>query len=247
MSIKDAIKVFTTNIVCIVVAILGVVGCMKFFKSTILLSLCIVVVIVSILVDLYTNIKIFSKKSPTTKDMSDKDIETNIGKYLNSGAIETQKAARNMYRQLETFARRKEVLLNLLNSYFSEDDNLYVYTSLTDKAQESIRDNIILALKRISIFDANEYNMLKNHQGSYSLEIRASKLRQYEEHLSYINKLIDSNDRLIIEFDNLITEVTRLNEGDNANDLSLLKDTVEAMRQLHFSEDEELSGLMNKY
>lgn len=249
MSIKDAIKVFGINIICIFFMILGIKGCQRFSSSVVLLSLFIVIVIVVLIADLYTNIRIFSKKEPKLpEDISDRELEARVDKCINKGGNYLKNQAISMKRQLDTFEKRRKVLSELLTQYFSEDDDLYAYTNLIEQAQRTIRGNMISAMNRIAIFDEREYGLLVRNQGSYSASIRKSKIEQYEEHLSYIDKMIDSNDRLLIEFDNLITEVSRINDSEGDNDLSELRDTVNAMKQLHFNEeDDEMKQLMGKY
>ena len=249
MNIKDAIKVFGTNIICCVLAILGGVGCYKSLNgSAVILSFNIVLVIVSIIAMFYANIKLFSKKEPLPpEEINDKAIEMQINRYVSSPVGVISNAARSMQRQLDTFDKREQVLLELLNGYFSEDENFTTYTILIEKAQRKLSANVTAALKRMSIFDQGEYNLITSGGGSYSESIRQKKLEQYNEHLTYISKVVDYNDSLIIEFDELITEVSRLNDSDEKNDLSLIQDTVNALKKLHFSEEDELSGLKEKY
>lgn len=248
MDIKDAIKTLVLNLICVILIIVSVLGVKSSYESAFMLSLFIVMFIVSLIAIIWGNIKLFSKDDPAKEDETEeKKMIAEISKYMNTGCRETRVAAASLKRQIVTFQDRKNVLMSLLNDYFSEDDSLYSYTGLIERAKRSLYENVELCIKRISIFNYQEYASLMSHNGAYSADTYNSKMAQYKEHIDYINKIVDTNDKLLIEFDNLITEVSRLNESDDANDLSMITDTVNAMKQLHFSEDDELSGLKTKY
>ena len=248
MSIKDAIKALGVNIVCITLSIVCVIGIMKFRSSLLILSLCLAGLIVNGFFSLAFNIAMFSRREAKLSGEHDEgDLLSKVRRFKCNGCQETMMAATCMERQINNFNKRKDVLNSLLMESFSQDDNLFMYNNLIVRAEQTIYDNIDLAVKRISILDFNEYRELRCGNGRYSLETREKKINQYKEHISYIEKLVDTNDRLLIEFDNLITEVSRINESDDSNDLSLITDTVNAMKQLHFSEDEEVDSLKAKY
>lgn len=248
MSIKDAIKAFGVNIVCIALSIMCILGIMNFGGSLLILSLSLAGLIVTGIFSLAFNIAMFARKEQKLPGEYDEgDLLSKIRRFKCNGCQETMMAATCMERQINNFNKRKEVLNNLLTESFSEDDNLFMYTNLIVRAEETIHDNVDLAVKRISILDFNEYRELKCGNGRYSLETREKKINQYKEHIQYIEKLVDTNDRLLIEFDNLITEVSRINESDDSNDLSMITDTVNAMKQLHFDETDSMDTLKAKY
>lgn len=100
--------------------------------------------------------------------------------------------------QLESIERKRKVLDELLEQ--NNKENFTALIELGDETKDFICVNARKILNIISIFDETEYN---NNQGNLK-----------EEHITYINKILDSNTKIINEFNNFLTEVSKIGDTD---------------------------------
>lgn len=100
--------------------------------------------------------------------------------------------------QLSSIERKRKVLDELLEQ--NNKENLTALIELGDETKEFICTNSKKILNIISIFDETEY---ANNQNKVK-----------EEQISYINKIIESNSKIIDEFNNFLTEVSKIGDTD---------------------------------
>ncbi len=106
--------------------------------------------------------------------------------------------------QLESIERKRKVLDELLEQ--NNKENFTALIELGDETKDFICVNARKILNIISIFDETEYN---NNQGNLK-----------EEHMTYINKILDSNTKIINEFNNFLTEVSKIGDTDSKVNVS---------------------------
>lgn len=106
--------------------------------------------------------------------------------------------------QIESIDRKRNVLDELL-----EQNNKEYFTALIelgDETKDFIFSNSKKILNIISIFDETEY---ANNQNGL-----------LKEHREYINKIIESNNKLINEFNNFLTEVSKIGDTESKVNVS---------------------------
>ena len=109
--------------------------------------------------------------------------------------------------------------------------------------------NIRHMLSRISIFDEQGYQQLLQ-RGSQGGTRGASYIEQkklFEEHIRYVDQQVEKNDGILLEFDRLLTEISKLSDAQDDQVLENMKDVVAGMKALNSNTDNELSQLEKKY
>lgn len=122
--------------------------------------------------------------------------------------------------QLDSITRKKSVLNEIL-----EQNNKAHFTALTDLGEQAsnfLFNNIRKILNRIAIFDSD------------------SGSTQTKEHKEYIQKLLKSNDNILIEFNKLLTEVSQIDDTASDDTLeNVLSDMTNSLKTLR-GENENL-------
>ncbi len=115
--------------------------------------------------------------------------------------------------QLDSISRKKNVLNELL-----EQNNQEHFTALVDLGEQAttfLFNNIRKILNRIAIFDSDSSNSLEN------------------EHKSYVQKLLKSNESILVEFNKLLTEVSQMDDTASDDTLrNVLSDMTNSLKVL---------------
>ncbi len=122
--------------------------------------------------------------------------------------------------QLDSMTRKKDVLNELL-----EQNNQEHFTALTDLANQAsnfLFNNIRKILNRIAIFDSDIGNNMEN------------------EYKAYIQKLLDSNNNILGEFNKLLTEVSQIDDTSSNDDTlgKVLNDMTNSLKTLRGENDD---------
>lgn len=152
--------------------------------------------------------------------------------------------------QIERFKKKEDKLKILLQQNFGEDSNLDSVNLAIEQADEMIKRNVKAMLNRFSIFDQDEYAKLRTRQ-SQNNPVAQERFRLYNEHITYLRELIGNNERVLLEIDRLMTEISRINDSASPNNLAEIKDLISSMEMLRVdgsnSENQELDNLAAKY
>ncbi len=121
--------------------------------------------------------------------------------------------------ELDSITRKKNVLNELL-----EQNNQQHFTALTDLADQATNflfNNIRKILNRIAIFDSDIGNTLE------------------KEHKEYMQKLLDSNENILKEFNKLLTEVSQMDDSPSSDDSlsKVLSDMTNSLKTLRGEND----------
>jgi hypothetical protein len=119
--------------------------------------------------------------------------------------------------QIESIDRKRRVLDELL-----EQNNKEYFTALVELGDETksfIFVNAKKILNIISIFDEKEYENSKNDL--------------LKEHREYITNILDSNNKLINQFNNFLTEVSKIGDTDaKVNVSKILEEMTNSLKSL---------------
>lgn len=159
-------------------------------------------------------------------------------------------ATRTAIDQVKTLQRKKkamsEVLFQQCNVRENEESG---YEDVIQEAEQLLYGNIRHMLSRISIFDEQGYQQLLQ-RGSQGGTRGASYIEQkklFEEHIRYVDQQVEKNDGILLEFDRLLTEISKLSDAQDDQVLENMKDVVAGMKVLNSNTDNELSQLEKKY
>jgi hypothetical protein len=172
----------------------------------------------------------------TVQEITQEDKVTELDR-LNHLLAEYQKKYRNVQiircidivkEQIQRFKRRKNVMLHVAGAEFNLKD-IGVLGDLVQTVEDAIMINIDRIVNRVEIFD---------DEGAPDV-IRLN--------MEYIEEQIHKNNVILMEFETLITETSRMGEVHEEKDISKLRDVVNAMQSLRVDHEGEIEELAKKY
>ena len=120
--------------------------------------------------------------------------------------------------QLDSITRKKSVLNELLEQ--NNQEHFTALIDLGDQATNFLFNNIRKILNRIAIFDSDISNSLEN------------------EHKTYIQKLLKSNESILVEFNKLLTEVSQMDNTASDDTLkNVLSDMTSSLKAIRGESD----------
>jgi len=173
-------------------------------ESIILKAVGVAALVMSILFFLYGNYCIFIKVQPTklykAEELKGSDDYLNaLGECPNQKIFrgEIEKAA----RQIERMKKKAVLLQTILMQYFTEGEMAYSrFLNVIEGTEGVFFGNVKKVINRITIFDAEEY---KEHAGDENVG---------RQHMDAIHQAIEQNDILLKKLDDLILEVSKLDD-----------------------------------
>ncbi len=130
--------------------------------------------------------------------------------------------------QIQRFKRRKNVMLQVAGAEPGSTDS-----GALDELVQTVEDAIIIyferILNRVEIFDDRGIPEV---------------IRQ---NIEYLDEQIKKINEILLEFETLITETSRLGEFHEEKDISKLRDVVNAMKSLRTEKEEDIDALAKKY
>jgi hypothetical protein len=146
-------------------------------------------------------------------------------KYMNT---QIRKCIDMVNEQIQRFKRRKNVLYQVAGVEYNAKDSGAI-SDLIQIVEDAIIINIERLVNRVEIFDD---------------EGVPEVIRQ---NIGYIEEQIHKNNVILMEFETLITETSRMGEVREEKDISKLKDVVNAMQSLRVDHEDEIDSLAKKY
>jgi hypothetical protein len=130
--------------------------------------------------------------------------------------------------QISRLLKKKESLKNIIYIKFKEEDeDAYGLKDVINKAEKLLFSNVKSIINAISVFDQQEFNQIKQKEN-------AEKRAVYMEQVNYIREKVNNNEMILLEFDKLLMQLSKLSDGTQADsdDLEVFKDVVNNMKQL---------------
>lgn len=214
------------------------------------------VLILSVLVFFYGNYKLLTSISSDPKQKYNyvlEDIDTAeecidaLNKVKKICFIKEIELAKDQVERLE---RKQEAMRQILfqKCEASQEDMLGM-KKVVEEAEMLLYDNIKHILSRMAIFDAEGYQKLM--QQSYQGELATTKERKaiYYEHFAYVKQQLDKNETILIQYDHLLTEISKMGDEDSQETdcMAHMKDVVNGMKQMNARDEDNLDALEKKY
>lgn len=142
--------------------------------------------------------------------------------------------------QIRRVSPKEASLKVILEQRFDKGEMTYTKFSATlDDVMTLFYENTKKAINRISVFDENEYRMLLANQLNIPEQSRQLKLRIYREHIEYVNAIIKRNEYIITLIDNLILEISKLEElnSQNTENMEILQDMKKLIQNTKYYAD----------
>lgn len=130
--------------------------------------------------------------------------------------------------QISRLLKKKESLKNIIYIKFKEEDeDAYGLKDVIGKVENLLFSNVKSIINAISVFDQQEFTQI-NQKGN------AEKHAVYMEQVNYIREKVNDNETILLEFDKLLMQLSKLSDGTQADsaDLAVFKDVVNNMKQL---------------
>ena len=254
MKYKNIIKIISFNAVIILLNILIFTGKVPFlsFRSEVAFykAFAITLVIMSVISFFYVNYHLIVQALQDQTFSLDqlntpKEYIEALKPYLNG--ITFREDVNIVINQIERLLRKKATLEEVLFQNYREEAKEFDSLKLVvEDTSELLFENVKKVLNRMCIFDEQEYARLRVRRDV--TDALREKLKLLEEHIRYIKMLIEKNETILLEFDNLLLEVSRLDEIDSESmdELSTIQTTIQSMKNLRMKED-EFTKLEEKY
>lgn len=214
------------------------------------------VLILSVLVFFYGNYKLLKSISSSPKEkyhyvLEDIDTAEECIDALNKNKKDCfAKDVELAKDQVERLERKQEAMRQILfqKCEASQEDMLGM-KKVVEEAEMLLYDNIKRMLSRMAIFDAEGYRKLM--QQSYHGELATTQERKaiYYEHLAYVKQQLDKNEAILIQYDYLLTEISKMGDEDSQESdcMAHMKDVVNGMKQMNARDEDDLEDLEKKY
>jgi len=172
-------------------------------------------------------VEITAEEKMTELDRIDIEIERYTKQYRNTQILRDINIART---QIQKFKKRRAVLLQVAGG---EEDETSAITDIIQTVEDALIINLERLSNRIEIFDDDGMPEV----------VRAN--------IEFINNQLWKNNEILIEFESLITEMSRIGEVSEEKDVTKLRDMVNAMQSLrttsNSSSNSDINDLTKKY
>ena len=118
------------------------------------------------------------------------------------------------------------------------------FQSTVDSVQDLFYGNLKKMLKRIIIFDYNDYlkvlEKLNNAPITDGVKVapksHADQLKIYNEHIDYVHGIIEMNDSMLVKMDSLLLEISKLDDIDvkGLENIAAIREINELISQTKF-------------
>ena len=197
--------------------------------------------LMSVIIFVFGNYKLIIEKETiiktseikTTGDYIDA-LKQNYGKRIFEQDITT------ILEQIEMFQKKRETIKEVLLQKFDITEMSY---SKFDAAISDVENvfylNIKSIINKLNAFDEKDYNrFLRGTERKFSNEFAQTKMRIYNEYISFVKRAIEDNEQIILKLDKILLELTKFNslEGVKIEDMSTMKEIDDLINKIKFYE-----------
>ncbi|WP_455715877.1 hypothetical protein [Anaerosporobacter sp.] len=188
-------------------------------------------ILMSIILFCYGNYRLLYSKE-TEYEFSIQDLNTPedmvevLTQLLNKNILNNE--INTTINQIKRLLKKKESLKNIIYIKFKEEDeDAYGLKDIINKAENLLYSNVKSMINAISVFDQSEFNQINQKNNS-------EKHAVYMEQVNYIREKVNNNETILLEFDKLLMQLSKLSDGTQADsdDLVVFKDVVNNMKNL---------------
>ena len=226
MNTKSLIKLIVFNLIIVIVDIIlfsnGFVGLSLSSPSLVKKILFFVVLAISVILLIFINATILNgqnKIKVVDKDelKKPKDYIDNLKNYYHKKEFTDE--IKVLIGQINRISPKTSALDTILLENFEPQEMTYIkFKNMIDDVSSIFFDNVKKTINRIAIFDDLEYENLINNKIELPDNNKEEKISIYQKHISYVNGLIQKNEEIITKFDNLMLEISQL---DDVNEQSV--------------------------
>lgn len=189
------------------------------------------VLIMSVVLFLYGNYKLI--KSPqarydytTTELVTASDLVDALEELRNRAALRPQ--LETVISQIKMIKNKKENLKAVIYHKFrEEDEDALGFKEVVENTEKLLYANAKQVINAAAAFDQKEFQRLNRAQHPERYQI-------YMEQMDYIKGKVSQNEKILLEYDRLIMEVSKLSDGseESAANLEVLESVVDSLKQM---------------
>lgn len=116
--------------------------------------------------------------------------------------------------QIERQQKKKEAINEVLLQRFSSTEMSYSkFRAAIDDVEKIFYVNIKSIINKLNAFDEEEYRsfLKENGQNELSVQLMNTKMKIYDEYISFVKNSIEDNEQIILKLDMLLLELSRFN------------------------------------
>ena len=118
--------------------------------------------------------------------------------------------------QIKRLSPKQASLEVILEQNFDKTEMTYIkFKTVIDEVVALFYENVRKGIKRISVFDEDEYTKLRRNELNLPEDSKTLKYGIYNEHFAYVDSVIKHNEDIITLIDNLILEISKLDDINN--------------------------------
>lgn len=222
----------------------------------------ITLIIMSALIFAWGNYKILSHEDESIKELREaknaygyvlEEIDTPeecleaLSCYQQSAFVRDVDTAKDQVNRLvRKMASLKEILFQKCQAQQGE---LLGFQKVIEDCEMMTYENVKRMLSRMAIFDQREYEILQQGRLHVSINALEAKRQIFAEHFAYIKQQLEKNEAILLEFDRLLMEVSKIGDKEMADEETMngIRDVINGMKQLHNDEEGEMESLEQKY
>lgn len=205
----------------------------------------ILTILISVIVFFSGNKKILNNTSQKNKEkketkqvndlQTDEDFKIELVKCMSKR--EFRIPAENAVKQLERMRKKINILEEVLSQHFEKGSITYekFYTTIAN-IEELFFDNLRKMILKITIFDQDEFNNMARDNRNLSTAAVSQRNAIYKEYVNYANLILEKNENILIKLDNLLLEVSKLDDVEESNieNLSAVQEVNDLIEQTKY-------------
>lgn len=209
------------------------------FGSTLL---AILTLLISIFTFFIGNKNILNKKENNKKEskqindlQTDDDFKTELVKCM--AKREFKDSAAQAMKQLDRMRKKINILDEVLSQHFEKGSLTYdKFNNTIENVEELFFDNLRKMILKITIFDQDEYNNMARDNRNLSTAAVMQRNAIYKEYVEYANLILEKNENILIKLDNLLLEISKLDDVEESNieNLATVQEVNELIEQTKY-------------
>lgn len=128
--------------------------------------------------------------------------------------------------QVEQLGHKKEGLRAVIYHKFREqDEDALGFQDVVENTEKLLYGNVKKIINAASVFDQKEFQRINPN-------VQLERFAVYREQIDYIRQRVAQNEQILLEYDRLLMEVSKLEDGSSADetDLEVLRSVVDNLR-----------------
>lgn len=147
-----------------------------------------------------------------------------------------EKDITTILEQIEMFQKKREVIKEVLLQKFDSTEMSYSkFDGVISDIENVFYLNIKSIINKLNAFDERDYNRIKKYEEKrFSNEFITTKMRIYNEYISFIKRAIEDNERIILKLDKILLELSKFFSIENGKieEMSAMKEIDDLINKI---------------